>query len=162
MELIEEQTISGGAVTDVTFSGLDGDTDGQYYLSFYVVNAATFTTLTLRPNGLTTGQASRRITAVDGDTISTDATTTLRLGGVLTAAEIWGWGVLQAITGQPRMYTVNSVEADTTPQLEFNGGIWTDTAANITSLVIHADVASAIGNDSNFRLYRIANAFGTA
>jgi len=160
LQLIEDQTLSAPATT-LTFSGLDGDDDEVYLLKYKIVKGVVATVLTtLRPNGATTNQASRR---TYGGTASGNVNTTdIAIGGNGSAAtddvevgECW----IDAKTGTKRSFHGQWSQINGAGPTDLlwiiSSSAWTDTAANITSLDVVSDQANGLGAGSYFRLYRL-------
>jgi hypothetical protein len=157
LELIQDQTLTV-AGTSVTFSGLDGDTDEVYFLTFRAIKAVVATiAVTLRPNGITTNQVTRATVAGSGTgTISTSTLQIVANGGPTTGDTDHGTVTLDAKTGALRTGRLNSLEAAGSAVFIIDGAIsWNETATNITSLDVVCDQANGLAAGSYFRLYRL-------
>lgn len=159
--LVEHKTVTTSpGVTTVTFSGLDGDTDGLYLLKGRLKNgAAADTLLSVRPNG-----SSSNLSLISHYWNS---------GGAAQAGgSDWYW--LQAANGsgsygdmticarkiansvaQPR-YAFANLWGD--PSGVVHGFSiaykWNDTTNNLTSLDVTANQTNGIGDGSEFWLYK--------
>lgn len=160
--LIEKQTITS-AVTDVTFSGLDGDTDKVYLLMGRIIvpSGGSNPVFTWQPNGITTNQSSQRMYANGGATAADQTSNLWLLDGIVATTVSFSvtihaskvensvamirnhFGTFQAIYGAGTI-AVGTVS-----------GQWNETSTNITSIVVHSSVASKIGNGSTIALYRL-------
>lgn len=160
LELVNNQEVTGSAVTSVTLSGLDGDTDQMYVLFFRVKKAvASALNLDLQPNGVTTNQASVGRSDGTGGAGSFSATR-LRImqhGGANVGDLSAGQVFIDAKTGTFR--TTRAMWSDIVSIVDFAynsvTGLWTDTATNITSIDCVASVANSIDVGSYFRIYRV-------
>ena len=166
LALIETQTITS-AVQDVTFSGLDGDTDGVYFLLYEIVNSnGSQTAYTIEPNGGTSGltsatnfwnsggagvvgSSSWAIGINDSNPSLTTGSLTINAGSTIHSV-----GRLRTYHGQA--FSNAGLSATASGGNNF-AGIWNDTSTNITSLVIHADHSSGIGDGSRLSLYKYAH-----
>lgn len=161
MRFLEFQEVTGAAVTSVTFSGLDGNVDREYFLRWKIINDAAFTTFEFRPNAATTELSTRRVTALATDTVSTDQVTVLRIQGIESGDQATGQLIFEAVTGDIRYFSSFGVETNqgsplgSDPQLEWNAGFWSNTATNLTSIELNASNASAYGVGSKFALFAV-------
>lgn len=160
--LLESKSIST-AVTSVTFSGLDGDTDEIYILSGRIKNGtASSCRYEIRPNGITTNQ-NTAIAEFTGSAINH-----LDIGALVMARETFGSGTVlffntiharkaEGGNALERYVRVRSSfrSGAATVYGDIMAGIWDETATNITSLDIVATVASGIGAGSRIALFRI-------
>lgn len=158
MVLVERKEIVA-AVTDVTFSGLDGDTDEVYKLIGRIVTTG-IAVYTVRPNNLTTNQAGR-INENGGTATSADIRIILAnalINAVMFEMLIHAREVVQTVT-IPRVFTGSALTIDGAPNaiplLNQFGAMW-DGGGNITSLVIHSSIASLIGIGSTFELFKLS------
>lgn len=165
MTLVETQEVSGSAVGTMTFSGLDGDVDDTYMLVVEWVRVLTGDGhVVLLPNNLTTNQGGSYIFG----------------GGLATAEGVVSRLTLAVVYGTPdRVDSTAWLRARTGHErrCEFRGGYgtgstastynafngiagWSDTATNITSLVVASvddvfDPATDLGVGTRVSLYRI-------
>lgn len=163
LELVSEQTVAGSAVSTITFSGLDGETDGVYEIAFHLKRAAatvgTNSRILCLPNGSTGGSQSGVMTQwpdtsaqaqIAFDPPGSDARITVTNGMSFSANadEVWGfiriWAQRNAAgaTQHFRSFTARA------GQSFFNGGApagsdfrrwwyqgyWQDDTTNITSI----------------------------
>lgn len=162
--LVEKKLITT-ASQDETFSGLDGNTDQVYKLIARVKNTAgADCTFTLRPNNATTNLYSAEFFAYSSTTVS-QTSTDLRIWALNN--NVWAQAeILLHASAAPngvaaqRLYQARTAWLTPTPVGVIGevGGGWNETSANITSLVIHASVASGIGAGSELCLYKLAQA----
>lgn len=156
--LIEEKTIPAGT-TSVTFSGLDGDSDLEYFLEFdvYIPDTAD-KILSLKPNNLATNQKSARFGNWSG-TVSQNNYTYWWLTGNGWSKAGWakGFVYIKAKTGGRRYYHGK----DTWHNSDFSnwliqeiGGWWSNTSDNITNLVVASDSGSFSGT---IKLYKMVD-----
>jgi hypothetical protein len=156
MILIESQTL-GSAVTEVTFSGLAGDTDYCYLLLWRVENTTgSGTNLSLQPNAVSSNQVSDAM-SWDGTGDGHGTTATLRFAHVETTRVGMGRVLFMAATGLRRgggsaQKRQSSVAANV--QAMDMAMLWNETATAITSLVVSASEAGSINTGSSFHLYR--------
>jgi len=156
--LIETKRISA-ATTSVTFSGLDGDTDEAYYLTFRIKFVGGIgKRLDWRPNGLTTNQASDRHYHADNNTHTRESYTSLVMTYSGGTADVLATGsmLIEAKTGLGRSYTVQAMHSESgiTHGMDV-GGLWNETTTNLTSIDFVSSVANGIGADSVISLYKV-------
>ncbi len=133
---IETKTLSND--TGYTFSGLNGDTDGEYFVTFDLfVNSNDERAIWLIPGGATAsdfdGKDWTENGGVDGDGY-----------GFLIASTTWSKQLMRgAITIHPKTGyrrtsygTRFAVHGDTSHVIIHSRSVWKDTATNITSLVL--------------------------
>jgi len=169
-DLIEVKNITVDT-TSVTFSGLDGDVDGEYLLLYRIRKVpATGSNqfYALRPNGITTNQ-NCTIGAHSGTGSNTvNQFNHLRIagGGLFANNQTVGVLYFDAKTGtEARQYISNVAIRATTlvnTRRDVLSGVWTDTTTNITSLDIVAALANGIAIGSQFCLYKKASGRGNA
>lgn len=168
LEFLDRIEVTGSAEQTVTFSSagdgetlhdINGDIDERYFIKCRIVRGAGSVIYTLRPNGLATNQRHSDIRSDTGGTVTAETTTTMRLGGSSAFDRFFYDVELEARTGFQRtmFYTATATVdgASATTRTRTGSALWDDTATNITSIDIHADVASGIGIGSVFELYRI-------
>ena len=159
LTLIEKKEIFA-AVTTVTFSGLDGNTDGIYVLESRVKPVSGLITLSLLPNGLTTNQSGN--IGFLGSSYIAGAVAKLPLGQCAGAA-----GTVGECVSSVRLYA-SAIGAGALPQrrrlmgnMQYTStyavlsGLWIDTSTNITSLVIEGHLPNEIDIGSTFALYKL-------
>jgi hypothetical protein len=161
-ELIADYTVSGGAVSSITFSSLDGDTDEWYRLEVWAIATGALGGLDVRPNNDTTASNYRyQFSQADNTTVSAgraDYTNGLILGNANTSGDYLQAQVfLRAKSGTIRMSqsrATSNINATTQMAVIWDCK-WKDTAANITSLVLDATGAgSVIANNTRARLFK--------
>jgi hypothetical protein len=156
LTLIERKTIAGSAVQDVTFASLNGDVDVLYLLTSLIKNGYSgATSFYIYPNNQTSNTTHYNHYAGSGHGIWS-AGNAGWLIGVNDAIARWDFceTLIWAKTGLYRLYV--SENWRTVGNLALSrSGHWTDTATNITSLVIHADRATGIDVGSIFTLYKL-------
>jgi len=161
-QLIDEQRVTA-AVTDVTFSGLNGDDEQAYRFEIYLVaGAAAAVEVTLQPNGLATNQESVHFTLDPTPAIAAATSATLRIG-VLSSASLtdvsYIEGTFYAKSGQERLVFATQADYDSS-STDAKGrslfGAWSNTSTAVTSLGFNSSAASGFGVGSTFRLYRRA------
>ncbi|MBW2691000.1 MAG: hypothetical protein JRE57_00020 [Deltaproteobacteria bacterium] len=162
LEFLDSIEVSG-AVTSVSFGtggdgifgrALDGDSDHEYVLSYYLPDAAVgVADVVVRPNGLSTNQESARHFGGTTEGASTGASWLL---GVINTGTIHAGSVeIQAETGRQRIFHGTELLRNSTQRWSIqNSATWTDTAANIESLDIVSTVASGIAVGAQFHLWR--------
>jgi hypothetical protein len=135
--------------TDVTFSGLNGNLDGDYELSMHVLTPTSGTViLSVQPNSTTTNQSGLDIQAT-GAAATGNNLPTWQLGGVVNGAS--GTPFMRfrcrvtCLTGFNRDIHFDGQGNPGIGNITaFTGGAeWTDQVTNITSLTIHSSLASA-------------------
>lgn len=156
--LIEEKTIPAGT-TSVTFSGLDGDSDLEYFIQYelYIPDTAD-KIMSLKPNNVATNQKSARFGNWTGSVGQNNYTYLWFTGnGWNKAGYCKGYYYLKAKTGTYRWYHGK----DTWTASDFSNwvlqevsGWWSDTSSNITSLVVAIDSGSFSGT---MKLYKMVD-----
>ncbi len=155
---IEKYVTPSDAALDHTFSGLNGDTDGIYVLTYHITQKnSDIVEIVVKPNGITTNQyGSEWYAGSPGDSGVLTFTTMriVRLGNFAGGA-LSGEARIYPKTGMIRFMRCNSCDnnnngAHYTVSI---GSSWTDTSTPITSLVISSDNQLAAG--STFTLYRM-------
>jgi hypothetical protein len=161
-ELIGDYTVSGGAVSSITFSSLDGNTDEWYRFEIWVKNASANSAVCLRPNNDATANNYRYQYGLDANTTPSAARGDFTNGMILLNTTTVGdlgmaRGTLYAKTGNRRicisdnMSHVNGTSQDC---YEWRNQ-WKDTSTNITSLVFFGSAAGAMfDNGSRVRLWK--------
>lgn len=166
LTLVEHKTITANA-TSVTFSSLDGNTDGVYRLVVKVLNnAASLTTYRLKPNGLTSNLYGQQqyVASSGGNAWGALDTGTVNPAFISNGASLWVTGTVDIYARKnahsiaaPMLYTGFASSGDGSSMLlHLVGGIWTDTSTNLTSLEYLASQANGIGDGSEFWLYKYA------
>jgi hypothetical protein len=163
MELIESIELSSPAQT-VNFAGINGDADELYLLEFDIVGNSVGYEAYLRPNGSTlsaaTGETQRMYidNAVLNAALAGTDEWVMASTGVTSSIERESGSVhINARTGAHRTMRVASTTTISATRVIGNQytGVWTDTAAIITSLLVQGTAASCFGTGSIFSLYRV-------
>lgn len=157
MTLVSSQTVSGSAVTDVTFSSLNLAADGRYQLEMSILNAVgSAPALSLFFNADTTASNYRsQIMTQTGSSISAGGNNNAIIFSIVASSYAFSLlDIKRDISGRPR--TIGSVARDEPASYvrQDFAHIRANTA-NVTSLTISSSVASAIGIGSVFKLYKI-------
>ena len=162
-QLIEVKDITVDATT-VTFSGLDGDADGEYMLLFrFRTSQALEVFYTIEPNGISANQNTiRQIIIATGVSTSTFPTLLLASAGTNTDKQWIGIVYFDAKTGTTVRQIISESSTRLTNLTIAAGGLrrstfagsWDDTTTNITSLDIVSDIANGIGSGSQLCLYK--------
>jgi len=152
---VETQTLLADA-TDVTFSGLNGDTDGRYVLFCNLKGAGVGTAnIYLRPNGGTSNLVDTYTYAGSGfDPGTVDGTNGI-IGFILSSGQIGIRVDIWPKTGLFRKWFSHG--ASDQPSHIWCSSNWTDDSTNITSLVVHSTVAAQFKAASVFTLYKMPN-----
>jgi len=171
-ELIEVKDITVDT-TSVTFSGLDGDTDGQYMLLYRIRKipvTGSSRRVSIQPNGISTNQNSLGRFHDPSGNNATSSFTLLNIAAFSSGALQQNVGVLilDAKTGsQGRLYTADVATYFSTNVVTIDGqrrdhyaGVWRDSVTNITSLDFVSDFANGLGAGSQFCLYKKSSQTG--
>jgi hypothetical protein len=149
------------AVTSYTFSGLSGDTDLEYQLVSRVVSGAASVDFSVLPNNDTT-MAHYGETYGGGQSGGAFGGTEahgLGLGNAYSVGDLsYGDAFLYAKSGQVR--TMNSIFSQDVSGAAVSATVllsssWNNTASQITSLVVNADVASGLGVGTHLELWAL-------
>jgi len=148
----------GAATTTLTFSGLDGDSIGDYWIDYQINVAQNACSITARPNGVVTNQKALNADRLVGGTQRTDFAFA-RAGTspfLFTSGDvIYGWAYFRAKSGRARYYQAQTFIDQATDDCFEVFGAWTDTTTNLTSFDFTAGVASGIGTGSFIRVTRM-------
>lgn len=147
---------TSGTVTSFTISGLNGNLDGDYLISYHLVSAQTSVqTFTLQPNGVSSNQVGMYFIAGTGNT----DVGTLSLGQITGGSETSfdGQCTFTSVTGRVRLldcsgHTMNGTSSE---RLILSSSTWMDTTTNITSLVFVGSLASGIAIGSYAKIQRL-------
>jgi hypothetical protein len=167
-ELIERKTVTADT-SSVTFSGLDGDTDKEYLLTFNILSTTAGALFDLQPNGLTTNlecfvgafNFSGGGSVFSGNEYSLwyfaeahEATATTK-GHVfiLASKEVAGNSFDRSFKSRLATYK----GGDSYPWGNMNCGYWRDNTSNLTSLIINESFigGNEILQGSEFSLFKI-------
>lgn len=160
-QLIERYVVTGSAVTSKTFSNLLGDTDLVYYIRARIVNgyngAVNYLARlnndsgtnygTQRFSGINTTAAAARVTNATGMFL-VDIAAKNNLGQVDLVVCARSGVARTGVSSKSATITGNTV----TGVYEY-GQVWSNTADQITSLVVLADKANGIGIGSSIELW---------
>lgn len=138
--------------------------DGIYLIAYQIIIKANAEVL-LRPNGLTTNQKTRIDLFGDGSATPSYANLTIGSGNATGASgdTYAGQGWFIAKSGTIRTWRNEQTFYRASDGLVFGldmVGEWSDTATNITSFDVLANVASGIGAGSNIRIYKLLTTSG--
>ena len=143
------------AVQNIDFSSLSGDTDGDYEIEFYIVDAASGN-LTFQPqqdatNGVSRGYYTNGVTMTQA---SGGATLFFNAWGAINAH---GTAYFRSKSGQGNRYwrCISQDETPTNPYNFFQSGYWADTTTVLTNVRIHHSNATGIGIGSWFVLRKM-------
>lgn len=162
MTLIETKTVTGSAVSTLTFSGLDGNADGYYQLMGKVISGDNSVGIYagVRFNGDTTTNEHKYYeqwtnAAADGDNcrlayISQSNTTKY---GTFTAVIYPKTGLQRSLVSQASGFGVTQYAFS---RIGYEG-IYKNTATNITSLELMGSSANLYGVGTIVSLYKIAD-----
>ena len=159
LTLVQSQVLSGDVAT-ITFSGLDGDTDRNYLLEFFLECSTAVSGIFVRPNGVTSNLSDARFFA----------------GGNDSSASEWelyhqGGSNAARITGSMTIFAAKSIHgvarnrfSNFTIVQEIGGsflaivgaGFWNESTTNMTSLVIFTNQPTGIKDGSFANLYKYA------
>jgi hypothetical protein len=161
-EVIEDYTVSGGAITNLTFSGLDGDTDELYKVLIFAIANGTLAGMDMRPNADATANNYRYQYLQASNNATTpgraDYSNGLILGNANTSGDLLlTEATFYAKSGWRRVcraHANSNVNATTLDIVEWTT-YWKDTATNITSLLFEPTGGlNVIANGSRFILAR--------
>jgi hypothetical protein len=161
-ELIEDYEVSGGAVSSITVSGLDGDVDEFYFFQVWVIATGALGGFDVRPNNDTTANNYRyQYLQVANATVAgarADYSNGMIIGNANTNLDVMmADGLIHAKSGQRRIMIAragSNINATTQDVFHWTSQ-WKDTAANITSLVFDATGAgNVINNGTRVRLFK--------
>jgi hypothetical protein len=160
--ILVEKKVLGSDQATVTFSGLDGDTDETYVMRGHISLANSTDSLSLRPNGVSTGLASAQ---------HQTGSATHTVGGVFSSWLVMAaWnatigegnfeitfyaksGLSRAGSATQRHYKATTVASDT--RILYHGN-WSDAETNVTSLEIISSSGNRMLTGSIITLYKTA------
>jgi hypothetical protein len=159
---IASNTVGSGGASSITFSAIPQTyTDLLLKVSARDDSVGNITSVRVRPNGLTTNLTTRRLYGYNGAPGSDAPGVWLMMStGSTATANTFGNSEMYITNYTSSNYKVSSIDAvmendSSTYELEFLGGLWSNTAT-ITSL----EIFPATGNSvqySTFTLYGIKN-----
>jgi hypothetical protein len=158
-EFVQEQQVAGAAVTDIDFTGLDGDTDIRYRIFARVVKGATGAiSYSVQPNQIASNQdVSRMLAGGTGSVLDEPYTFLLMTRSGLAVGSVHTCTAdLDAATGQIRGWrSKNSlISTSAAGSAEYIGGGWNESATNITNLRFHSNVGSGWGIGTVIQLWK--------
>lgn len=161
LTLVEHKSITANS-TDVTFSGLNGDTDGVYLLTGKIKNVSgSLAGYFLQPNNATTnldivyslvnGGGASQGNSATGYIGGADNNTLFNFDLTLFARKV------QNSIALNRTWIAHANNTQSASRAVTNtSGQWSETSTNITSLVVHSDQTNGIGDGSELWLYKYA------
>ncbi len=157
MQLVQNQVLVADTDT-ITFSGLDGDNDGIYYLVIQgIKGGAGLTTYSLQPQGSNTNCTSCTFFIPIGTQTAYPSDIVFVKSGSGDGATFTAVMTITAKTGALRMVVSDGIEFGAGASFRtVMGGTWNDNSTNITSLVLKADVANAFKAGTIATLYKIS------
>ena len=150
--------VESAAQTTVTFDGLDGDVDGIYCLEYTSVGVGAAADIEVRPNGAATNiSSSKQYAGTTSGVVIGGGNLPIGVG----TYQCTGIATLHARTGRARGFVAqfSQIIAAGNRFVADVGGLWNETATNITSIVVASSGAN-IGIGSEFRLYRLTETAG--
>lgn len=160
-ERVASQEVVGAAVSSFGFSNLVGSRDKEYLLRGRIVFAAGAGVIGLEPNGLSTNLRRQRVSGA-GAAASAGTVADMTVSRALAVAGVATFeGVFCARPGTLRTWLgVSGAHESGTPdqQVDVFTGYWSDTAAELRSLLLVAPVADGFLAGSEMQLYRRATA----
>jgi hypothetical protein len=160
--LVETKKISSDT-SSITFSGLDGDQDGLYYIVGQVHNGAGLGLyLLLEPNGITANQVSVQ-EQITSSATSVGAISNLSISTYYTnaaGADYFVYAVFMARSGLSRFVQSaqcrQAASGSATMDVLLQFGLWSDTSTKVTSIVLADSTGvNAIGAGSIISLYKV-------
>lgn len=158
MTLVGTATVAGSAVTDLTLSGLDLDTDGRYVVWMSLGNATVSSaSISMYYSGDTTATNYYvQFWNVDGTAVGGAARSNAAVIAAMNASSV--------ISGQAELmvdpfgYTRSTVRlnrhAPSAVVLVHDAHIWAS-ASNVTSITLSSSVANALAVGSYFKVYKL-------
>lgn len=158
-ELVYETTLIANA-TSITINALNGDTADEYKFIARIINGSGSNSYyTLLPNNDVNAANYKRGLLYNKSTNLTGGQDTgalagFYLGGIDTAWESQIVSHIGSKSGVKRTSITNCIYHATTGGVMTTYSIWANTADNITSLVLSASTANALGIGTNVQLWR--------
>ena len=144
--------IAGAAVQNVDFTGLSGETDGDYELEYYIVGVTGTSNLTLQPENDTANAITKGMHATATMGV-TNSATTLLLEIISPGINFYGTATLRSKSGQGNRY-FKATAYETDNEAFFMQGYWTANTV-ITKVRVNASAGSHIGIGSWFVLRKL-------
>jgi hypothetical protein len=160
-EKIYETTLSSSATT-LTISNLTGDTDDEYILIFRVKNnhsgVCNYNLTFNNDTGSNYGFQYVRGIGTTEEALRGTGITSIAIATVSTQNYIsFSKSLIYAKSGYERtviLHRMNSINGKTVTIRDFYGGVWSNTANEITSIEITASQSNGIGADTYISLYK--------
>lgn len=157
--LVAEQTVTGSAVTTMTFTGLDGDAHGGYEVVINLKNAtASTSTVACYANNLTTAADYYYVYIQNTTTpaVAASYSNTSYVGAIEASAHLSAYANI--MTTQDRFFKIKTFASRALTTSMLNGIIDTAKtvalAENLTRLDFTSSVASSIAIGSKISIYR--------
>lgn len=163
LTLVENKVVTAASTT-LTFSGLDGDTDRSYLLVYNILAAASGGLYEFRPNGVTTNLTETTYRSNGGGSaVDTPAAWYLGPSSVPANGYLTGFLNFKAAksihsVARTRTMSIQGISNANTREIFQGGGLWNESATNLTSIDIFSATALQIADGSNVALYKLAQA----
>ena len=157
LSLFDEVVVSGGAVTEIDFTGLDINTHKSYRIEIELVNAGFAMTLGMISNNDTSSLYNSQFCEFDDATVvaSSIFLTTGRILDINSAQNAKINISLALTESEPTATFSNYIELGTSSSVVVGG--WSlagGTVANITQLTFISDTVNSLGDGTRIRIYR--------
>lgn len=155
LNLVASQTVSGSAVSSVTFSGLDLDAASNYMVCWSLKNAGFDTNLQLIFNGdaAILDYTSKSVQYANGSVLGYRGAISAYCG--ITYNGCYGWGHICCHRGVDGYTYATCASATDVVGADLYGSVVKKTDINVTSIKIKCESGdAAIGVGSQFKLYR--------
>lgn len=156
-EKVSEVEVTGSAVSSVTFSGLDGDSDKVYLLVAYVYNTDGSThELGVRLNNDSGTNYDDQYLSGSGTNV-TAASRTGRTYVKIGSAYATRWNLFKTLIYAKSGYRrVVISQQGSSGNVELCAGDWNNTTDNVTSVVVVMPAGAYIGVGSRFILFKLS------
>ncbi len=158
-QMVSRQVVTAASASTITFSGLNGDVDQVYRLVIKIKHNLAYGTsgILVRPNGdsganYINSNVYGNSSGPFGSYNSGQTGIFIHGGGANQNTISVGEMVLNAETGNPRVATVAINQGNSLVSVLWSG-TWSNTATNITSLVIEGALANAFATGTSFELW---------
>lgn len=154
------ETTLGTATTSLTISGLAGDIDKEYKLEARIINGyAGEIVCYIRPNNDTDANYGRQYLLAYSTTVAgnRDVLNGIRMGGAESGQECLSSTILYAKSGYVRTSLTNEsykIATTSVGNILLMGHAWSNTADEITSLVILANRTNGLGAGTQITLWK--------
>jgi len=155
------QTITLGSDNqNITFSGLDGDTDAYYLCEFSLILAtgSSNNSVDFRPNSQASDLLQVGLLSTGGTVLADSGSTWLALFNCSANDALIGTTRLHAKRGATKRtheFTSYRIKSGGDAYIAENG-IWTNDTNNLTSYQIHSDTSAGLKTGSTASLYKLA------